>query len=221
MIAEIWDYLTTPASKAAREEGHLYNSIALSHRARRCKGAWQPHLNQCQALVSVALREQQPESVCILGSGLLLETPPELFIEQKKIDYVDVVHNKAVRQSELDNRFRLLEFNLNEKFPQEKYDLIISANLLSQLPLARTDSEASRLQQKHWNWLKNCGAKVILYSDYQIQFLNLASEIVDTQNTISDSVKIPWQRQWLWDVAPIPEYQSDTALRLVVASTQL
>ena len=213
MITELWEYLTTPASKEARDEGHLYNSIALAQRARRCRGSWRPHLQQCHALVADAIVEFQPKTVAILGSGLLLETPPELFDQESKVDFVDVVHNKDVRSKKLSPRFRLMEYNLNDKFPKDQYDLIISANLLSQLPLTRPADEAARLQLRHWNWLKNCGSKVLLYSDYQIQFLDDRGQLMESESTVSESLNIEWHKEWLWDVAPIPEYQSDTALR--------
>jgi len=224
MILELWDFITTPASLEARKKGYLYNSIALAYRAKRCQDSWQSHLRECHRLIERIVRQVKPKKVCILGSGLMLETPAHLFAQCEEVHLVDIVHLKQVRAQKLDPKFKFVEMDLTEKFPQVKYDLIISANILAQLSMIKglTPEEIQFLHLVHFDNLRKSGASFLIFSDFKLEYLNPKGEVTKTEDTVQkstlDSLQIAWQHVWKWNVAPIPEYSKKIALRMLVGS---
>ncbi len=165
MIQEFWDFLTTSSSKQARENGYLYQSIALAHRARRCHRHWLKHLEECHDFLNTRLPKIKKDSrVAILGSGLMLETPPEILIQHfEHIDLVDVVHTKNVRDlisrfslsHNQNHRFHFIEIDLNQSELKGDYDFVISANLLSQLPQVMIDRERKQRLKRQRSLLRS------------------------------------------------------------------
>jgi len=153
LIREILTYLSAKTTKEARAFGHLYESISLLERERRCQNFWLPHRTQCKNFILKAAESSKShDAVLILGSGPLHEIPlMELSEIFKRVDLVDVVH-----LSETKNKFHHLKnvhfieadvTELESEIHKEKkiinkvpsaflggdYSLVISANLLSQL----------------------------------------------------------------------------------------
>ncbi len=153
LIREILTYLSAKTTKEARIFGHLYESISLLEREKRCQSFWLPHRTQCKNFILKSCElAKSNEAVLVLGSGPLHEIPLEELAQKfKRVDLIDVVH-----LSETKDKFRHLlnvhfieadvtelesEIRQNKKitnrvpatFLNQNYGLVISANLLSQL----------------------------------------------------------------------------------------
>ncbi|TAN47945.1 MAG: hypothetical protein EPN21_16135 [Methylococcaceae bacterium] len=165
MLAELWAWLTTPCSPAARRLGYLHETIALSARHRRCRTAWQTHLQHSRnALLAATAACKQHRGALILGSGDLLDVPlADLARRFQTVTLVDVLHPPSVkRQARRHANVRWLEHDVTEcladvlalpagshadtiaalglkqpgRFlPEADIDFVASVNLLSQLPL--------------------------------------------------------------------------------------
>lgn len=117
MLAELWAYLTTPCSPAARRLGYLRESIALAARRRRCRVAWQNHLdNSRRALLAAGDACRQRRTALIFGSGHLFDVPlAELAGRFRQVLLVDVLHpQRAKRQARAFANVALLEHDLTE-----------------------------------------------------------------------------------------------------------
>jgi hypothetical protein len=239
MIQELWDYLTTTTSGSARKEGYLYHSIALAHRARRCRQHWSGHLNQCHASISSCLEHKEKGgTVAVLGSGLLLETPIKLLNSYfDQIDLVDVVHTKDVRSSVALNpehaKVRFIEMDLNKETLQGRYDCVISANLLSQLPyliIKKLVDKSSHgegpnkkvevltrdLQERHLNQILSLSERRILFSDFEMKVCDPNHQLLEKVDTVSKNLKLNWKKKWNWNLAPIPELSKNYSVELLV-----
>ncbi len=235
MIQELWDYFTTSSTSKARANGYLYHSIALAHRARRCRQHWSEHLRNCHQLLNSKL--PKASTLAVLGSGLLLETPPQILAQSfEKIDLIDVVHTKTVRElvgrSEHRERFRFVELDLNQDDLGNHFDFIISANLLSQLSYvpgnrlrkqgqdeAQISKLSMELQDRHLRQIRQAATRYLLFSDFQINIRDLKGEILDSSSTVSEQLEIPWQQKWSWNLAPAPEFSRLHSVELIVGCT--
>jgi hypothetical protein len=245
MLHELWDFLTTPASKEARQKGYLYQSIALSHRARRCQTYWEPHLVRAKEMLRQATLEHKGH-VAVLGSGLLLETPLDLLRQRfSKVTLIDVVHTKDVREKiAVFNAnasvppheggighisIELIEMDLNRSTPSGRFDFVVSANLLSQLPLVPTQQmrrkgagesallkTADELQTRHMQMIKELAPHGLLFTDFEVHIRDREGDIIETGETVSKRLDIFWEKTWDWNLAPAPELSSEYSVQLKV-----
>jgi hypothetical protein len=253
MIREIFLYLTTPASKQAKIFGHLYEAIALGARENRCQVYWKSHREESQRLIlKVVQKIVRRKSLLILGSGPLHEIPIiELSKLFESITLVDIVHLKDTKKkyqqlhnlSFVEHDITELECNIsNEKkvmnkvpttFLNNHYDLVISANILSQLAyhlrgyLEKTasprlssetlDQFSNQISLDHFQYLKNFSCPVLLITDIETYFKNPDNETIDRQSPYMNLDLPSPVATWLWDVAPIPEYNPEISLQMKVA----
>jgi hypothetical protein len=96
MILEALEYLATPCPPWARSMGYLGEAIAIRHRARRCKKAWEAHQkNTRQAILSHG--PDQAGHMIILGAGLCLDVPVrDLCARTGKLTLMDAVRLRGV-----------------------------------------------------------------------------------------------------------------------------
>lgn len=159
MLAEIAEYLLTPCPSAARKLGYLAEAVAIRARHRRCRAAWQSHLeNSREAMLEAARACPDRKCALVMGSGALLDVPVEQLARMfDRVALADVVHPLSARWRvrRLGN-VRLVTLDVTgvldalarepripESAPQalrgliqaESPDLAVSANILSQLPL--------------------------------------------------------------------------------------
>lgn len=257
MITELITYFTThftsKITKEARAFGHLYESIALIHREKRCSKYWLSHRTMCKQFIEEhAANAKEKNSVLVLGSGPLHEIPLNFLAREfKQVDLVDVVQLNEIKKAwkHLSN-VRFIETDvtelekdlLKEKRPLEKvpdaflnnhYDLVISANLLSQLSYhlrnflekkarpslteAELDVFANKVTYNHYLYLKKFSCPVILITDIETHLLDKNGEIVQKESPyINFSFPNPLD-EWWWNVAPIPEFKKDLAIKMKVA----
>lgn len=103
-------------------------------------------------------------------------------------------------------------------------DFVISANILSQLPLtplllldAEDDTALGRrLVQEHLDALQNLACPVCLITD------TLRSDGESELDLLyGAALPAPPERSWIWDIAPCPEYEPDRDVRHEVAALML
>lgn len=252
MIRELFLYFQNKSSKEARQFGHLYESISLLEREKRCRTYWQSHRTMCKNFIAenISLAPQK-KSVLVLGSGHLHEIPIELLAKSfERVDLVDIVHLKSVKDAHSQfNNVRFIEADVTELereilkskkalnvvpslFLNQNYDLVISANLLSQLSYhlrnfleknarpklskEQLDSFAYQVTFDHFLYLKNFSCPVILITDVETIFLDPSDKVIGSESPYINFSFPRAQREWWWNLAPIPEYEKETALKMKV-----
>ena len=143
MILEALNFAATWAISGRRSASEINASIRLGARARRCSRDWAGHEGNCKAFV----RRHMPERgrvAAVLGSGLLRDVPIETLSDAfREVRLYDLQHLASVRLWAAARGLRNLRFlqrDLSEGLgflsDDPEVDLVISANLLSQLGVA-------------------------------------------------------------------------------------
>jgi hypothetical protein len=257
LIRELISYFNSYKTREARVFGHLYESIALIEREKRCRSYWLSHRTLCKNFIAENMdKSSGKSSVLVLGSGPLHEIPLELLSRTfEKVDLVDVVHLKSTieKYSQYKN-VRFIQADITEleseilkskkvvnkiptQFLDQNYDLVISANILSQLsyhlrnflekkskPKLSTDELdrfANQVTHDHYLYLQKFSCPVILITDTQTVLQDKQERVIETETPyINFSFPSPI-KEWWWNVAPIPEYQKNIALKMKVSAFML
>ena len=158
MLAEWLTHLTTPCKEPYRKLGYLGELISIRHRHRRCKTAWQPHLDTCKKCITTAASKvPHTKKAVVLGSGLLLDIPIDYLAKRfETVVLVDICHLRETRK--IAKTYPNIEFieadvsgvvdsllnwnpgtELSKPSTKSSFldhaDYVVSANLLAQLPL--------------------------------------------------------------------------------------
>lgn len=245
MIAECLEYLATPCPRPLRGMGYLRELLGIKARAWRCWRAWQPHLERSKAVIRRAIGECGPRrKAVILGSGMLYDVPvAELAAAFREVLLVDIVHPlkswlpawrvRNLRPLTADMTgvaeavFRLAEtpaapLPVSEPrlfLDDDEVDLVVSLNLLSQLPYVpaqflehKTKLPAEAVQefgrhlvQAHLDYLQRFRCPVALISDVEKLTLDVRGQVVATASALR-GVEFPYPgEEWVWELAPRPE----------------
>lgn len=243
-LAEIALYLLTPADRAARRLGLLWESVRLWSRGARHRRLWQAHHERCHAVVERAMAGlPRRRKVLVLGSGLVRDVPIDrLCAGFEQVVLVDIVHLPLVRLrlaarrnvtllrrdlggvanwlagQDLGRRDALVDF-----VADETVDLVISANLLSQLAWPVEDwleadpergkSFPADLPRRCIAWhladLGRFGGRVCLLTDVAMTERDRQGQIVDRLDLMRGEAMPPPQESWDWTVAPFGEAERD------------
>ena len=226
MILELFKFLTSKASREARKNGALYESVAFESRASRLKSSWQSHWDASHMAVQEFLSKPELSSaktLLVLASGSLFELPMDFLLQRfEKIILVDFVFPKKVRETaeRAQGKIELAEANLNDLDKVtallEAADVALSCNVLSQLHLFDQSTEAKAHQQKHLGLLKTSKKPALLWTDVQRIFRPKGqNQVVQTEDTVFASRSTPWKK-WEWKIAPAPELHKDYDISLQV-----
>lgn len=246
MMRELWDYFTTRSSQLARKKGYLYQSIALTYRAQRCRAFWDDHIQNCQSLIHDAVVSLKCKNrVLILGSGDLTDIPLNFLLENfLEIYLLDIVHPKAIQKlsKKFPHQVFLVEKDLNEtdfnRLIEIKPDLTISANILSQLPLVelenkekekkRGDLEISiyknQIWKNHLKLLQSLPGEVLMYTDISLIYRDTngkkINEIESCENFMRNT---PFKviKQWIWHLAPKGEINAKFSVDMKILATKI
>ncbi len=243
MIFEAVQHFFTPAPSYIRKMGYLREAIAIEARAKRCKIAWQPHLDNCkELLINVADKLDPQSNIMILGSGGLHDVPCEALLRNgHNITCVDVVHlPKTVKRYK---GFRFITRDVSGLIkplyetvktgarvkadpPWELIktpDLIISLNLLSQL--------AMKLIEYAEHHGKDLG---ILFADNVLKAhvdwlknqntrvllisdiyreYRVGGKVVETVASLPDLNLNEPDQSWDWNIAPKGEADKEISIR--------
>lgn len=256
MILEAIEYLRTPCKPEFRKLGYLHELIALQAREKRLKQQWLPHHEQCKALIRrSALLCQRRRRVIVLGSGILADIPLDFLSGNfEDVVLVDVIHLNGVRrQVEHYANVRLVEADISglaqpllamqrraDALPEPKpmipqldedTDLVISANLLSQLCIAPLNYAVPRFHfsdeqyiqwsreiiQGHLDLLLACKARVCLITDLVHVETDRRGEEIKREDMLF-GVTLP-DAAWLWDwhMAPYGEVSRRIQVSAIVS----
>ncbi|MGL4323326.1 MAG: hypothetical protein ACRCTD_04735 [Beijerinckiaceae bacterium] len=244
MIAEMIVYAASRASRAARRAGLLTESVGLWSRGRRQRAAWQAHEAQCHAVVRRAITScARQNTVVVLGSGLVRDVPmAALLAAFQRVILIDVVHLPAVRwrygrhprvQMISRDLTGVLDWMMGEADARRdpladvradsQVDLVISANLLSQLPIALENwlddnpHRASALPADflpslirwHLADLTALPSQVCLLTDVSMVERTRGGAACDTLDLMRGCPVPAPDTQWDWTVAPFGEIERD------------
>jgi len=254
MLIEALKYLTTPCSPHLRALGFLSELIATEARHRRCRDAWAPHLEKTRAMISAAAGAASGnEKAVVLGGGLLTDIPLRVLAAKfATVVLVDVCFLKQTRRNvwrhphiemqtcditgvaEAVRRGELPDPVVPDTLTLADADLVVSANVMSQLPLVPlaylrkrhglTDTEAARkfaegIIRAHLDLLKSCPGTVCLITEVERQFLN-ETYVIGTEDPLwGVKPDMKGGEEWLWDIAPRPEASADYDVRNRVRAT--
>lgn len=235
MLVEAVEFMLTPGPRWARDAGLLYQMVAFRARFRRNRMAWQDHIDRChEFIMKAATSGPSNNRAIVFGSGLLIEVPIDYLARTfKEVVLVDAVHG-------LPERWRLRHYSnikrieaditgliektttepLNARFGGQQFDLAISANILSQLPLFankstiksmeyQSDSELARaIISSHIAGIRSIASTTCLITDIERISVDGLNQI-DRSDLLHGVTLPPPTEIWRWDLAPRPELSND------------
>lgn len=246
MLAELVLRLVTPAGRMTRRLGLLSESVALWSRGLRQRRAWAGHHRRCRGLVSQVVAElPRHRTAVVLGSGLLRDVPLDLLRRRfEHVLLVDAVHLPQIRlRMAVRRNVTLLTRDLSgvmgwlagereartdpvaDLVADDTVDLVISANLLSQLawPVADWLEEnpacaaalppdlPARCIAWHLEDLSRFAGRVVLLSDVEMIGQDRHGRIVERLDLMRAVALPAADEQWDWAVAPFGEAARDVA----------
>lgn len=240
MITELWQYITTSTKlPVAKQMGFLKEAIAMGARSKRWQRQWGAHYLKCQeAIVEATQRAVQKRTVLVFGAGSLNDIPLSYLSSQfSKVILVDLVFlNPARRLASKYSNIELIEHDVTESLdwlyqgqalvqaPSEwlddtSIDLVISLNLITQLPLipvrwllnefnlseAETDIVGKQLIFAHLRYLKEFTGEVCLIADRVEIQLDAQGIELDRFDPWWDVEQPKVDLYWEWEVMPLGE----------------
>ena len=239
------NYLTTPVPCYLRKMGYVREMKALGARRNRCLASWRIHLEHTQASILEAARQcEHKHKALIIGSGLLFDIPVfELSRLFHDVVLVDIVHLWRVhRQTSPFPNVRLVQRDVTgmversymagrkripapmpqrriKYFLDEGFDLVVSANILSQLPVLPNEHLSRRIRsvkeeqvsvfsralvENHLDWISSFPGVTCLIADLERLQYN-EKKLVSREASLWGVTLPEGGQQWFWDLAPRPE----------------
>ena len=250
---DLLNFLTCPHPWYLAPMGYVREQGGITSRGSRSVNSWGIHQEECKAIILEAADHcQQQDKALILGSGPLLDVPlAELSRRFGEVVLVDILHLRRIRkEAGCYANVRLVQidvtgiaktiFDLTRRrrpvslpkhrpnfFLDEKFDLVASVNLLSQLPVIpgqyltdgikgysveAMDDFSRQLIEEHLGWLARFPGVVCLITDRER--LEIGDSNILSRKNILWGVDLPkGGRSWIWDIAPRPEIYRDRDVR--------
>jgi hypothetical protein len=240
MLAELFHYALTSCSDDARRFGHLGDAIALWAREGRCRESWAPHYARCHEAVARSIEGlPRRRTVLVLGSGLVRDVDMEALADAfDTVLLVDIVHLLPVRlrfafrrkarwatadlsgaHAYLRGGEAVLTRPLAAWSRMPEIDLVISANVLSQLPLAPLERAAlpgrhprpawaglgRAIVENHLRELREFRCRVCLLSDTARTRRSRFGSLAERRELLFGADLPPPPLGWDWTVAPFGE----------------
>lgn len=238
MIQEVIAYMTTPASAWARDLGFLAESISIDARWNRYSEAYRPHQRNChEAILNATEDLPNRQRIVLLGAGIIYDVPLADLIERfAEVVLVDCIFSKTTRK--LVREFpsvKLVEFDLSgvcqalaehddkESLPALKSgfpdvaleaDLVVSLNILSQLPLMpekfarkrKWDGNIAKwgeqIECAHIIGLQELPGPSLLITDFaHLTYLERSHNSYVEESTLYSITSDP-ETEWIWDYRP-------------------
>lgn len=248
MLLEALKYLTTPCAPHFKSMGYVHELIATEARYRRCRAAWQSHLEQTKSVIKDAISHTSSnKKAIVLGAGILSDIPIHaLSTHFELVELIDVCFlnstKKKVRQYS-NVRLRTVDVTALAKKLHENLDiptpvvpddldlvdadLVISANILSQLPfipvmflkkknpgfdeISQTVFERGIIES-HLGLLNKCPGMTCLITEVERTFMD-GDHVLETEDLLSGVELDIEEQSWFWDLAPKGEASPDYAIQ--------
>ncbi|MCJ2133221.1 hypothetical protein MKK69_03925 [Methylobacterium sp. J-026] len=217
-----------PAPLRLRRLGYVRQSGLLHARSRRCRAAWTPHLEHARGVVAAAAAATPRRGLAVvIGSGLLDDVPLDrLATLFERVSLVDAVHpwpaRLAVRRHA---HVSLVTAEIGAGLAGDLAeccagaDLIVSANLLSQIPIVPLDTYEARgrvapsqlgaqLIEAHLAALDafaRTAGRVCLITDTVQREEDRAGRITDSLDLMFEVALPQPEAAWDWEIAPYGE----------------
>ncbi|OQW54287.1 hypothetical protein [Candidatus Raskinella chloraquaticus] len=244
MLTRLALIATAHADPAARRLGLAADSAGLWFRSRRLRRHWADHENHCHQAITRAIAGLTPRrTVLVLGSGQLRDIPLALLAHTfDSVLLVDAVHLWPARRqagrfanvrcvtSDVTGRLAQFAFGFAPNPPlatvkaDDSIDLTISANILSQLPIAAEEwlerhgrppadiaAMAHQLVGEHLAALTRLPGRVCLLSDIEMQERDRSGTILARHDLLAGHTLPAPDDAWLWPVAPFGMAQKERA----------
>lgn len=220
--------LLNPAPLRLRRLGYVRQSGLLHARSSRCRAAWAPHLENARGIVAAAAEATRGRRhAVVLGSGLLDDIPLAILAQLfGRVSLVDAVHPWPMRLAA--RRYRNVALKTAEISAGSAgdwtgacadADLVVSANLLSQLPIVPLDAYEARGREapphlgRHiieahlaaLDTLAGQAERVCLITDTMQRAEDRAGEITNTLDLMFGVALPRIEAAWDWEIAPFGE----------------
>lgn len=227
MILEALNFAATWLISRQRRATEINSSVRLWARAGRCARDWAEHEGNCKAFVQAHTPDRGRVAV-VLGSGLLRDVRVEELAKAfREVRLYDLQHLASVRIWAQAKGLRNLHFvqrdlsaGMDFLHDDPEIDLVISANLLSQLGVAaeRMGMDAATVIAGHIEALRSGPGRALLLTDTRFDVV-LKDGLVAETHDLMHSVSLPAaEATWSWPVAPYGELDPDyKAVHQVVA----
>ncbi len=250
MLAEWIAHLSTPCPEHLKRLGYLREIIGTRSRYLRCRQAWEPHLANTRRMILEAAELAAPHRKAVVyGSGWLFDVPlEELSRLFSVVVLVDVLHISSVRRIAARHRnVRLVTADLSGvleaiegkgipapagDLPEADADLLVSANLLSQLPYLPCEALrrrqpppdeqtiqdfAATIVTRHLDQLSAAAGTVCLITEIEHHLYD-GEHLTERSDPLFGVNAGPLHRDWTWMLAPKPELYRTCDLRCRVAA---
>lgn len=222
MILEALSFAATWAISRRRKAAEINASVRLWARAGRCARDWAEHEAKCKAFVTAHMPEKGRVAV-VLGSGLLRDVPIQVLSQTfREVRLYDLQHLASVRiwtglKGLRNLRFLQRDLSAGLDFLRDDpdIDLVVSANLLSQLGVAseRMGADAATILGAHLDGLRSAPGRRLLLTDTGFELLLKSGEVAE-RHDLMHGVSLPEaEANWPWPVAPFGEL--DPAYKVV------
>jgi ethanolamine utilization microcompartment shell protein EutS len=244
MLPELVLQFITPAPRPLRRMGLVKDSVGLWSRGARRRSDWRPHEERCRRVVRRAVAGlSRRRTAVVLGSGLLRDVPlSDLVAAFARVVLVDAVHLPMVRlqvarrpavslvtrdltglsgwlSGEADGR----QDPLADLVADPEVDFVLSANVLSQLPLGvetflekhpgRARALPADLADRSVGWhladLARFAGHVCLLTDVEMREEDQAGRVTDRLDLTRGHPLPAPDESWDWPVAPFGELERD------------
>ena len=229
MLVEWALSLANPAPLRLRRLGYVRQSGLLHARSRRCRTAWAPHLDRARTVVTLAAAATRGRGLAIvLGSGLLDDVPLDALAGTfARVRLVDAVHPWPSRlEARRHANVALVTAEIRAGLADPAFaeacagaDLVVSANLLSQLPVVPADVHEARggsapprlgahIVESHLAALDTLSTRterICLITDTLQREMDRDGRVTDTLD-LMHGVSLPLPDSvWDWEIAPFGE----------------
>jgi hypothetical protein len=237
MLAEVLLNATAASSPDLRRLGLVGDAVALWSRATRCRRAWAPHEARCHVAVRRAIADlKRPDTALVLGSGLLRDVPlDDLLGRFQRVILVDAVHLWPARRRSRDARVTRVVADLTGMaaglgrvdarrqdplaafMDDRRIDFVLSANVLSQMPMAverwherrgrvpPVPDLGARIAAAHLADLAGFRGRVCLLTDIRHREVGRDGGVIEETDLLHGLVLPEPDDAWDWEVAPMGE----------------
>lgn len=251
MLRELAESWLTDCPVPLRRLGHAYAATACAARGRRCARAWAPHRERTKAAIRAAVAAcTSRRTVLVLGSGPLADVPlADLTRDFGRVVLADAAHPPAARLAKWRHgkgTVTLATLDLTGTAPaladpagtappppgcaafldDPTVDLVLSVNLLSQLPLlplaaalhrwpeTAADAYGRAIVAAHLAHLRGFRCPVLLVTDIARTTLDRDGRVLEREDPLF-GVALPSgaAEEWDWELAPAGELPDGRSLR--------
>ena len=258
MIFEALQHFLNQAAPEVKALGYVREAIAIEARYGRCRTDWADHLKNChQQIMTATAPLKSTSTLMVLGSGALHDLPiGALLAAGHSLILIDIVHlAKIQKRYKTHDRVRFVEQDvtglvgplfhkdsltpldikngtasfLETRFPE--VDLVISLNILSQLPInliqfaeqhdiALPDNFRQAVMAAHLKMLPCLAPRCQIISDLDRSFLE-DQTVLEREPFLPDSISRQLSKPdqiWDWHIAPKGEVDPAVSMVHHVAS---